>query len=49
MSDRNEAPLHVRERIALRLILLAIKMVQPWKHDHKFEDMIKTIQAELDA
>lgn len=47
MIDRNEVPLHVREKIALRLIMPAIKLLNPWKHSHQFSDIIKTIEAEI--
>lgn len=48
MSDTNDAPLTRREKIGFRILVLMLRLVAPWKHEHQYRDLIKQIEAEFD-
>lgn len=43
----NMADMPIRTRFALLLILLAIKVVEPWHYSHQFEDDLKALRDML--
>lgn len=47
MSEQHNKPLSTRERIALRLILLGIGMLEPFKLSHFAKYHIAAIRDEL--
>lgn len=44
-SNMKDMP--IRTRFALLLILLAIKVAEPWNYSHQFEDDLKQLKAIL--
>lgn len=47
MSDwENEKPINIRTRIALRVLLLMFKILEPYRFEHRFE---KELQELSDA
>lgn len=40
----NTKDLPIRTRIGLFLILIAIKLVEPWQYSHQFESDLKELQ-----
>lgn len=47
MTDEKEKSMTRREKTAIRLILLAVRILSPWQYDHKYRDLIASIEAEL--
>jgi hypothetical protein len=39
--------LTMRERVAVRLILLMVQIISPWKFSHQFDEALKAIKEEL--
>lgn len=36
-------PLSIRERLALYLILMAVRMLAPWEYEHQFKEVVGDI------
>lgn len=47
MSENTDKPLTMRERLALRLILLAVVIVEPFKWSHAGKHHIDALRQEL--
>lgn len=47
MSKLKE-PLSARERIAIRLFLWLINIIQPWEYDHQQKEWIEGLRKDLD-
>ena len=45
MIDRKnmKAPLSIRERLVLWLIMLAIRILAPWEYEHQFTEVVQEI------
>ena len=43
----NAANIPIRTRIALLLILIAIKLCEPWEYAHQFSDDMDALRATL--
>lgn len=47
MTENEKPDLTTRQRVALRLILMAVEIVQPWRYSHEADKLIDEIKAEL--
>lgn len=45
MSWTNEKPLNLRTRIALKLIIIAVKIIEPYQFQHEFEKDWKELET----
>jgi hypothetical protein len=43
----NDAPLNIRTRLAIRLLLLCVKLLAPYSFEHQFQSYFKQIEDEL--
>jgi uncharacterized protein YfkK (UPF0435 family) len=34
---------NTKEKLAIKLIILAVKILQPWKYEHQFTELLKDI------
>lgn len=39
--------LTVKEKLSIRLLILAIKIIGPWEYSHEFTDLFKKIEEDL--
>lgn len=44
MSWTNDKPLNLRQAIALKLVVIAIKIVAPYEYNHQFEKDWKELE-----
>lgn len=44
MSWTNEKPLSLRQKLAIKLLFVAIKIVAPYEYDHQFEKEWKGLE-----
>jgi len=43
----NEEPMHLRTKIALRVLLLMFKILGPYRFEHRFEKDIKGLEEDI--
>lgn len=43
----NEEPLHLRTKLALRVLLLMFKILGPYRFEHRFEKDLAALEADI--
>lgn len=49
MSWSNDKPMNIRQKLSIRLIFLAVKIVAPYEYEHQFQKEWDDIQKLLNG
>lgn len=47
MTDKSKAPLTIREKLAIRFLMVLIQLIEPWEYSHQYTKFWEEIKALL--
>lgn len=47
-KDKINAPLSIREKIVVKLVIFLITVLRPWEYNHQFTEFFQAIKEDLD-